>query len=344
MTMHDPQSESRTGQELVGWLQDQVGALKAQYGRLQQQGDQTQAAILDVNEKTRDAEAKLREIGARTVGLPTMQEQMRQLSGLLERIQDTEVLIDTKFELLERTTHEERTRDQSERNDLFRRVQDMERRTEGMAERQATVDDTHRRFQEEVSRSHIQFQGINQRLEAVESKTGRNVDAVVRMEQTHAEIESAIRALRREDDVHAERTRLAHDVAARLETEMHTQHEEYRELPLLAERVELLRAERQRVEDRVSRTEETMEDAVLRLERQEEFAGHLDTRLKAHDARIDHVHTATLDYRRSLSEQLLKLNQMIERMKRRHVEELERDVKELRVQSNQLKNDDSNDF
>ena len=62
----------------------------------------------------------------------------------------------------------------------------------------------------------------------------------------------------------AERARLAHEVAARLETELHAQQEEYRVLPLLAERVELLRAERQRLEDRTSRGEESLEDARLR--------------------------------------------------------------------------------
>ncbi len=50
------------------------------------------------------------------------------------------------------------------------------------------------------------------------------------------------------------------------------------------------------------------------------------------------MHTSTLEFRRNLSEQLLKLNQMLERMKRRRVDELERDVKELRTQANYLKN------
>lgn len=339
MTMQEP-SERLVGQDLVTWLHDQVGALKAQLARMQQQSDQGQAALLDVNEKLRDAEAHIREITARTIGLPTMQEQVRQLSGLLERIQDAEVLIDTKFELLERTHGEERGRDQSEKNDLYRRVQDLERRGESLAERQASVDDAHRRFQEEVARTHILTQSLSQRLESVESKTGRAIEAITRLEQTHAEAEAAIRALRREDDALAERARLAHEVAARLETELHTQAEEYRVLPLLAERVELLRAERQRLEDRVSRAEGTLEDAVLRLERQEETGSQLDVRIKAHEGRIDHVHSATLDFRRSLSEQLVKLNQMIERMKRRQVDELERDVKELRLQANQLKNED----
>lgn len=343
MTMFDPQSEQRTGQELMSWLSDQVGALKAHLARMQQQGDQVQAALLDVNEKLRDSEARLREMNARTIGLPVMAEQVRQLSGLLERIQDAEVLIDTKFEMLERTGGEERSRDQAEKNDMYRRVQELERRIESLLERQASIDDANKRYQDEVSRSHLHQQGVGQRLDAVESKTGRNTDAVTRLEQTHAEIESAIRGLRREDDVLAERARLAHEVAARLETELHTQAEEYRSLPLLTERVELLRAERQRLEDRVSRVEETVENAVVRLEREEEATAHLDTRLKAHDGRIDHVHSSTLEYRRGLSDQLLKLNVMLERMKRRHVEELERDVKELRVQSNQLKNED-NDF
>jgi chromosome segregation ATPase len=223
---------------------------------------------------------------------------------------------------------------------MYRRVQDLERRVEGLAERQATVDDSNRRFQEEVSRSHLQYQGLNQRLETVETRTARNLDAMTRIEQTHSEIESAIRALRREDDVLAERARLAHEIGARLETELHTQQEEYRQLPLLAERVELLRAERQRLEDRTSRVEESLEDARTRLERQEETAAQVETRLKAHDARIDHVHTTTLDYRRSLAEQVLKLNQMLERMKRRQLEELERQAKELRVLSTQLKSED----
>jgi chromosome segregation ATPase len=338
--MSDPHDARPGGLDAVNWLQDQVSQLKAQVARVTQQGDQTQAAVLDVNEKLRDAEGRLREISARTHGLPGMMEQLRALSGLLDRIQDAEVLIDTKFEVLERTNAEALGRDQSEKNDLYRRVQDLERKSEGVAERQAAADESIRRYQDEVARSHLLYQGLNQRLEAVETKTGRNLDAIVRIEQSQAEAEQAIRALRREDDVLAERARLAHEVAARLETELHAQQEEYRILPLLQERVELLRAERQRLEDRTSRNDEMIEDAVARLEREEDFTAHVDIRMKTFEARVDHVHTVTLDVRRSLSEQLLKLNQILERMKRREVDEIERQVKELRVQATQLKNED----
>lgn len=340
MTMSDPQSEARGSVDALNWLQDQVAQLKTAIVRMQQQNDQVQAATLDVNEKLRDAESHLREMSAKAVGLPAMQDQLRQLSGLMERIQDAEVLIDTKFEMLERVSNEERGRDQAEKNDLYRRIQDLERRSESLAERQSVVDDAARRFQEEVSRSHLLDQSIDQRLEAVESKTGRNLDAVNRMEQANSEIEQAIRVLRRDDDVLAERTRLAHEVAARLETELHAQQEEYRVLPLLAERVELLRAERQRLEDRTSHAEESLEDVRTRMEREEDFTTHVDGRLKAQDARLDHIHSSTLEYRRTLTDQLLKLNQMIERMKRREVEETERQVKELRLQASQLKNED----
>jgi chromosome segregation ATPase len=341
--MIDPHSDApqlNPGQDLVGWLSDQVGALKTHIGRISQQGDQLQAALLDLNEKLRDSEAKMRELTARTMGLPIMQDQVRQLAGLLDRIQDTEVLIDTKFEILERQLGEENTRGQAEKNDLYRRVQDLERRSENISERQSSVDDAHRRFQEEVARSNLNAQTNTQRLETVESKAGRTFEALTRLEQAHSEAESAIRALRRDDDAQAERARLAHDVAVRIENEMHVHAEEYRALPLLAERVELLRAERQRLEDRVSRAEESLSDGIGRLERQEESSAQLDARLKSHDARIGDIHGSAQDYRRGLSDQLLKLNQMLERMKRRQVDELERDVKELRVQSNQLKNED----
>ncbi len=342
MSVVDPQggAQPRVGQELVGWLDEQVGALKAHIGRIQQQGDQLQAAMLDLNEKHRDGEGRLREVTSRTMGLPVMQDQVRQLTGLLDRIQDTEVLIDTKFEILERQLGEERTRDQAEKNDLYRRVQDLERRGESMAERQSGVDDASRRFLDDVARAHVEAISMAQRLDAVETKAGRTLEALTRIEQSHAEAEAAIRALRREDDVLAERARLAHEVAVRIENEMHAQAEEYRSLPVLLERVELLRAERQRLEDRVSRAEESLSDGLVRLERQEEGTAQLDARLKAHDTRLADTHGSVLEHRRTLNDQLLKLNQMLERMKRRQVEELERDVKELRVQSTQLKNDE----
>src|SRR4029079_12166722 len=138
--------------------------------------DQLQAALLDVNEKLRDAETRLREVTSRTLGVPVMQEQLRQLSGLLERIQDAEVLIDTKFEILERMNSDERGRDQAEKNDLYRRVQDLERRSEGLIERQQSVEEGSHRFQDEVSRFHLQHQSINGRMDSVEGKTARNLD------------------------------------------------------------------------------------------------------------------------------------------------------------------------
>jgi len=338
MTMPDRAGEVRANSELMNWLQEQIGQLKTQLGRMQQQNDQLQGAVVDVNDALHESEAKLREVTAKTLGLPTMQEQLRQVSGLLQRIQDAEVLIDTKFELLERQNGEERSRDQDEKNDLYKRVQDLERRAESLNDRQTSVDETNRRYQEDASRAHIQFQTINQRLEAVESKSARAVEALGRLEQVHGEAETAIRNLRREDDLIAERVRLAQEVGTRLEQELHAQQEEYRVLPLLSERVELLRAERQRLEDRTSHVEESLEDARTRLERQEEATQHVDARLKTIEARLDHVHGTTLEYRRTLTEQILKLNVMLERMKRRHMEELDRDVKELRTQSNYLKN------
>ena len=72
MSMNDP-LEVHPAAEILNWLQDQVGQLRAQVGRIGQQGDQVQAAILDLNEKQRDAEGRMREFAARTVGLPTMQ-------------------------------------------------------------------------------------------------------------------------------------------------------------------------------------------------------------------------------------------------------------------------------
>ena len=337
MTTQDPGSETRAGQSAINWLNDQMGALKTQLSRLQQQGDQTQAALLDMNEKLREAEGGLRDLSGRTIGLPAMTEQLRQVSGLLDRIQDAEVLIDTKFDILDRQGSELRERDQSEKNELYRRIQDLERRAEGLLERWSGVDDVGRRFQEDLSRFHLQYQGMHQRLESVESKSARALESINRLEQQHTETDAAVRALRRQDDAIEERSRLAQEIAARVEADVHGHQEEHRTLPLLAERVELLRAERQRVEDRTTRLGESLEEARGRLERLEEAAGHIEQRQKRNDARVDHAHASGLELQRSITDQLLKLNELLARMRRRNIEELDREIKELRVQANLLK-------
>src|SRR5207247_11384011 len=125
----------------------------------------------------------IREMTARTIGLPTMQDQLRQVSGLLERIQDAEVLIDTKFEILERQTGEERQRDQGERNDIHKRLQDLERRVEGLVQRQSSVEEATRRFHEDLSRANIQSHTLNQRADRLERRSSRAPEAPVPVEQ-----------------------------------------------------------------------------------------------------------------------------------------------------------------
>jgi hypothetical protein len=89
--------------------------------------------------------------------------------------------------------------------------------------------------------------------------------------------------------------------------------------------------------------EELLGEAIARLERQEDVTGGLDRRVNAHDQRIELVHSSSLDHRRWLSDHMVKLDQMLERMSRRQIEELERDVKDLRVHANQLKQEDGDD-
>ena len=79
--------------------------------------------------------------------------------GCMERIQDAEVLIDTKFEILERMNDEERgARSGREERPVPPRPGPRTARGEP---RRAAVDASTtrtRRFQEEVSRSHLQYQ------------------------------------------------------------------------------------------------------------------------------------------------------------------------------------------
>jgi chromosome segregation ATPase len=127
-----------------------------------------------------------------------------------------------------------------------------------------------------------------------------------------------------------ERTRVASDVAHRLESTLGQQLQELQRIELLAERVELHRAERQRLEDRALRLEEELADLRARAEKLEQQDGRLHAHQQGLASRLDALQEHVDLQRAALHEQLRRLTGSQERTKRRQIQELEREVREMR--------------
>ena len=131
MTMQEPQSEPRAANDVISWLHDQIAQLKTQMSRMQQQNDQAQAAIADTNDSMRDARSETArddredagpadDAGSAAPGVRTARAHPGRRGAHRHEVRDPRA-----------QDAEERARDQGEKNDLFKRVQDLERTVGG---------------------------------------------------------------------------------------------------------------------------------------------------------------------------------------------------------------------
>lgn len=324
------QREVLSGKEALDWLQSEMHQAKAHVVRLQQQAEQMQALVLDLAEKVQHFEGSLREAAAQAAPVPQLQEGLHQALALVAGVQEEQGQASARVEEIVRLRQEETERLREERAELARRLEDVQRQIEAWQERQAAVTESSRHFQEGISRLSAQLQELSHRLDGAEGKAARGLEAAGRLEHEWSRVDSALDALRREDQVLAERERLAAEVVHRLEQAVQGRQEESRRLELLGERVELYRAERQRLEEKEAHLEQALEELRGRLEEQEQRASRLEGNLQGCVSRLEALQQQIQEYRQMVVGQFRKVTGTEERLRRHQIEGLEREIKELR--------------
>jgi chromosome segregation ATPase len=314
----------------LGWVQDQLYQLKAHVSQLEQQLGHVQSMAAQMTDSLRGVDASLREALIGATQVPRVQEELNEAIALLVQLQDQQAEVKERLDALGRQREATDSRDQQDWTEVARRTEQLERQVASWHDRQAGVDEVGRRFQEGLSMLRQQLQQAEQRLEAAESKAARGLEGASRAERTLAQVEASVLDLQRQDEALEERVRVTADVAHRIESTLNQHLQQLQRVELLAERIELHRAERQRLEDRALR----LEEELAALGEQAEKAEHDRTRLSGQQqglaSRIDALQEELGEQRAMLVDQIRKLTGSQERTKRRQVQELERELREMR--------------
>lgn len=324
----EPQTETPVSG--LGWVQDQFYQLKAAVGQLEQQVQHLQAMATQMNESVRAMEGSLREAALGAAQAPRLQEELNQAVALIVQLQDQQAEAGERLDALGRHRGAEESRGQQEWVDVARRTEQLERHVAQWQDRQAGVDEVGRRFQEGLSLFGLELQQVRQRLEVAESKASRSLEGANRAEHTLTQVEATLLELQREDEVIGERVRVTTDVAHRLEGTLNQQLQDLSRVELLAERIELHRAERQRLEDRALRLEGELGEVRGRLEQHEQQQGRMSAQQQGLASRLDTLQEQAEEQRARLVDQLRKLTAAQERTKRRQIQELERELREMK--------------
>ena len=324
----EPLPETAVGP--IGWAQDQLYQLKARVGQLEQQLEQLQSSAVAISDSMRTIEGSLEVTGRDASLTPRLQEELNQAIALIVQLQDKQAEIEERLDALGRHRDVDKDRDQQEWSEVAKRTEQLERDVAQWHDRQAGVDEVGRRFQEGLSLIRQQLQQIDQRLEITESRAARSLEGATRAEHTLTQVDAAIQELQRADETTTERVRVTADVVHRLETTLGRNLEELKRLELLAERIELHRAERQRLEDRALRLEEEQQELHARAEQSDQERGRLSGQQQGLTSRLDSLQEALDEFRSGLHDQMRKLINTQDRTKRRQIQELERELRETK--------------
>ncbi len=320
-------SESTNG---ISWVQDQLYQIKASVGALEQQYNHMLAMITQLSDSMRSVEATLRETQGVVQASERIQEEVNHTVGIVVHLQDQQAEASERMDLLTRREQTDETHDAEQWTEVARKVDIVERQVAQWHDRQAGVDEVGRRFQEGLSLINQRIQDIDRRLEGTETRSGRALEGANRAEHTLTQVDASILAVQRDNENFNERLRVTSEVAHRLENTMGQHLQELQRLELLAERIELHRAERQRLEDRALHLEEELRDLRQQAETEEQHRGRMVTQQSALGSRLDALQEQLAHEKSKILEQLRKMTTSQERTKRRQVQELERELREMR--------------
>lgn len=324
------QAGTETGAGAFGWMQDQLYQLKAHVAQMEQQLEQLRTMSTEVSERQQTLVSTLEESLKAPVEAARLQEEINQAAGLIQHIQDQQAETRERLDALGRRNDEETNREQNDWVEIVHRVEQVERVIEQWDDRQAGVDEAARRVQQSISQVEQHIQQLDQQVEVSESKAARGLEGANRAEHTLTEVNATLFELQRDSEATAERARVAADVGHRLESTLGEHLEELQRLELLAERIELHRAERQRLEDRSRRLDEELQALQARVEKGDHQRGQLSAQQQGLTARMDTLQEHVDAQKTLLMEQFRKLTASEQRTKRRQIQELERELREMK--------------
>ena len=311
------------------WLEEELRETKARLHKVEHELDQSLKQVWSLDGDLRKLVEAMAASAATLTALPGLREDMRQLRDQVGRAQDRQAALASRAEEALRQRGADAGRDRQERGALTRQVDGLAREIGQYEGRIQAIEETVRHVEEEVAAVRLAQQSLTRDLEEASGRTARGLDASARLEQQLQRTLEAIESLRKQDDLLSERLNLGQE-QTRHHGDQLDKLEGIAAFPL--EVKELLQRERFEREQAVERLVATERAAGQVADSVHEFVqglARLEQRGQAHAAQL----LALTEEMRELTEatqgRLKRLFQVMLRQRRRQLEALSQEIKEL---------------
>jgi chromosome segregation ATPase len=330
MATYDERQPATLG-SMVEWLAEQLHDAKQQIARQAQELEGLKAHLWELNGTLHRTEEAVAAIPPHLEMLPRFEHQLDELTDELHRVGEHGLQTEARLVDLGRVRQTEQERDRAVLNELAHRMEAVERGIAAGGPRFEALEEATRRTQEAISTVRQRLEETGRAVEGLDGRLVRVVDAGGRTEQEFARVSGELEALRRQDVMLAERVQVYTEMLRRLEAQITAVSGEVAVKQDVLDRIELNRIGAHRMEERLS----LLEAAALDLREIGDDVRRQLTLLDGRDRglydRLAGLQTDLAAYRTVVQEQFKRLQQAQERLKRRQIEDLEREIREMRI-------------
>jgi chromosome segregation ATPase len=327
-------SNERQGQQLAStlvWLEDTVRESKSQIARLQQQVEQSQGQVWDLAHRLQKAEeanvALLHELGA----TPRLEAELRSMADKLIRAEERAVSLETRLGETSRLHQIEADHIRSELSELVKRVDTFERPLQTWSTRLDTFEEMSRRGQEATTAARQRVDEVDRYVETVDGRIQRLADVIKRVDSEFALLVAEVESMQKQDASTADRFHAYAESLRRLEDGISVVAQQSDVRREFTEKFELQRSGIRRSEERLNLVEATADDVRGRLEDFTRSISLIEAREGNFRERLNEIFEEVAAYRAHLAEYFNKVTALDERQRRRRIEDLEREIRELKV-------------
>ena len=315
----------------VSWLEDELREAKNVIARQQQTIEQLAGQIWELTAGLHRAEDLLVSLPPRLEVLPDYDLQLRQIKDDLAHVHEMSLAHETRLGEISRLQATDAERERMVLDELTRRVEAAERALQATAPRFDALDEASRRAIEAATFVRQRVEEIARAAEGLETRLTRVAETNGRTEHEFARLGSEIEALHRQDATVAERVQIYTEMLKRLESQISLVSSEVAVKQDVLERIELARVELHRLEERISVQEAHAADLRDADEETRRLLTLLDGRDRGMNDRLAGLQGELAAYRTVVAEQFHRLHQAQERARRRQIEDLEREIREMRT-------------
>lgn len=326
------EQRQQTGvEEALAWLEDGLRSTHGQLLRVEQGLGAADGHIAELTSKIHAAEDSAAAAARRMSEFAPL---FAQVAQIRESFAQTEELIheaDRRLSEAVRLQQQESERQRQELNGALRRIDLLERAVGGFGSRFENIEGTLGRIQEALTIVRQRTEEVSRRQEAAELQAVRGSEALKRYDHEIGRLEQGLEGLSRTQGQITDRAQVFADTIKRTEEHIEAVAAEVTAQRDIFERLDLLRAELHRLEDRIAGAETDREGDRQQIEDHKRQIGLLDGKNHGYTDRLTMLQGELSAYREIVVEQFNRIHLTLDRQKRHQIEELQRELRDLQV-------------